>query len=356
MVSKEIIDLMNPNITQLNPFKAGEQLGNEYLKLNANENMYSISKKMKKKLFKKLFNLEPNLYPDESSLNVRKTIEQKYEIDKNKVLIDNGSTAILSLIFRLFFTQNDKVDFLVPTYPLYYTLAKIQGATINEIKYGSFEKLPYDKITKSDSKMLILVNPNAPTGTKVEIKDVEKLLKVCKNKIVLIDEAYADFSNATSLKLLNKYKNLIVVKSFSKAQALAGVRLGCCFANEKIIENLNKIRNVNNLSIYSQEIAIFTMENDFYSNNIEKINKNREWFLKKLKKLDFKTIKSYTNFILVKPPLYSDDEFYKKLKENKVLVRLLDTNTPCNIRISIGKKKDMKKILEVIKKILKEKV
>lgn len=354
-MSKDILNLINPNILKLDTFKPGEQLGNKYLKLNANENLYTFSKKNKKKLFKKLIRLKPNLYPDESSLKLRKIIEKKYGIKKNNVLIENGSTAVLSLIFRLFITDKSKIDVLVPTYPLYYNLAKIQNSKINEIEYKKLDKIPYRKIFNSESKMLILVNPNAPTGTKVSITQIKKLLDKCSDKIVLIDEAYADFSDVSVTNLVNNYKNLIVVKSLSKAQSLAGVRIGICFANKLIIKNLNKIRNINNMNIYSQEIAKFTLKRSFYFKNVEKINSNREFLQKELEKLNFKTIKSYTNFLLVKPYLFSDKEFYQKLKENKILVRLLNTNTIYNIRISIGKKKDICKLLKIIKIIIKQK-
>lgn len=341
------------NILDMHSYKVGESISKEYLKLNSNENPYTLPKKIIKKVIKDIKKIDFGLYPDESSTLVRKKAAEVFRLNPENVIVDNGSSSILSLIFRLFVHENTKAAFITPTFPYYYTLSNIQNADIVEFEWEKDLSLPMKKIKESDFDILFLPNPNAPTGHKVSNKSIEKLLKL--GKIVVIDEAYSEFSGKSGIKLLDKYKNLIIVKSFSKSQSSASLRIGFCFTNPLIIENLDKIRVINNFNIINQKFAFYILDSyDNFRKSIKKIEKNRKFLSYELEKRNFEVIKSHANFILIKPLIENGNYWYKELKKNKILTRYFPKIEEFNLRITVGKKNEVKKLLKIVDKILKK--
>ena len=339
-------------IRNMESYQVGENISSDYIKLNSNENPYRIPKKIIKKVLKDLKDINFSLYPDDFSTQVRSKAGEVFGLKSENILVCNGSASILSLIFRLFVGNNSKVALITPTFPYYNTLLKIQDANLVEFKWKKDFSLPLKEIRNTNFDILFLPNPNAPTGHRVDIKSIEKLLKL--GKIIVIDEAYYEFSGETCISLLSKYDNLIIVRTFSKSQSSASLRIGFCLANKMIIENMDKIRPINNFNIISQKLAYYILDNySSFNENIRKIKKNRTFLEKEIRKRNFEVIKSYGNFILVKP-LYKDSAFwYKKLKKRKILIRYFPKLDDFNLRISIGKRKDNKQLLNVIDTIFK---
>lgn len=338
-------------IQNMESYKVGENISNEYIKLNSNENPYIIPEKIIKNTLNDLKSINFGLYPDEMSIDVRKKAAKTFGIKKENVLVDNGSSSILSLLFRLFVNKSTKLVLITPTFPYYYTLAKIENNQPIEYSWNEDFSLPFDKIKISDFDILFLPNPSAPTGHKIKNNDIEKLLKL--NKLIVVDEAYFEFSGSSSIKLLKKYPNLIIVRSFSKSQSSASLRIGFCFAHENIIQNLDKIRPINNFNVISQKITYNILDNyKLFDKNINKIKRNRKYLYKELKQKKFEVIKSHTNFILVKPP-YKDGEFwYEEIKKNKILLRYFPKLKGFNLRVTVGRRKENKKLLKIIDNIL----
>ncbi|MBR2160099.1 MAG: aminotransferase class I/II-fold pyridoxal phosphate-dependent enzyme, partial [Clostridia bacterium] len=211
----------------------------------------------------------------------------------------------------------------------------------------------------NQNKLIVIANPNAPTGLELDKKEIELILQSNKDGIVVIDEAYVDFGGNSCVDLVDKYDNLIVVQTFSKSRSLAGGRLGFAIANEELIKDLEKIKystnpyNVNTLTQIAGVMAI--KDDEYYQNNANKIIKTREWTEKELTKMGFLVLDSKANFIFAKSDKISGNDLYLKLKEKGVLIRhfgmerIKDFN-----RITIGSIEQMEVLVNKVKEILGE--
>ena len=204
--------------------------------------------------------------------------------------------------------------------------------------------------------MIIIVNPNAPTGTEINFKDIETVLEQT-NKLVLLDEAYADFAQQSSMELLEKYDNLIVIRTFSKSQALAGLRLGIALSSKEIITELNKVRSTYNINRLTQSVIKVVFENwKLFKAPTEKLIKEREKSYNSFTKRGYRVQKSKANFLSVEvTDIYkvSAKELYEKLKERKILVRYFGGNLKNVLRVSIGLPEEMNALFIAIDKINK---
>ena len=228
-------------ILNASAYIVGKQLDyKKYIKLNANENVFPPPKCVIDDI-KKYLDSGINLYPDSDEGLVKDRIAKYLGVSNNMIILENGSAALLSLIIRATLGEGDTLTVVSPTFDLYKGLALMQGAKINEIKWDYKKKFPLDDVIHSESKIVIIPNPNAPTGISMAMKDIEYMIKNCK-KIFVLDEAYTEFSDENGLHLLKKYKNLIITRTFSKAYALAELRVGMGIASKEILDQLNKLK------------------------------------------------------------------------------------------------------------------
>ena len=244
-----IQNLIRDNIKALKPYSSARD---EYkdasagmIFLDANENP---------------FNNGVNRYPDPQQNSLKDILATQKGIDKTNILLGNGSDEILDLIFRAFCNPNkDNVITLPPTYGMYEVLANINATDVIKVNLSSEFQPQVDTILNAAtqySKIVFLCSPNNPTGNSFKADDVEKLLKEF-NGIVVIDEAYIDFSCQQSWLLrLEEFPNLIITQTLSKAYGMAGIRLGICYASQEIISILNKIKPPYNVNSLSQEKAL----------------------------------------------------------------------------------------------------
>ncbi|OIQ27525.1 MAG: histidinol-phosphate transaminase [Bacteroidetes bacterium MedPE-SWsnd-G2] len=342
----EINSLIRGNIKQLKPYaSARDEFSfnqDDSILLDANENPFETT---------------VNRYPDPYQLELKKVISKRKSVPIHNMVLGNGSDELIDLILTAFVEPNtDEVILLPPTYGMYKVRAQILGAKLVEVPLKPDFQIDVEGIltkTSENSKVLFICSPNNPSGNLIAATDVEILLKRFPG-IVVIDEAYIDFSKQASFWRKSKdYENLIILQTFSKAFGMAGLRLGMAFASSKIVNVLNKIKAPYNINSLTQSYAIKSLVD---SENILKKEVNDLLFQRKLLveeltelKMVLKIYDSETNFLLVKV----DDAFkrYNQLKENGIIVRNRSNLMHCNqcLRISIGTEVENKKLVTVLK-------
>ena len=299
-----------------------------------------------------------NRYPDNKHKNLKTVISKNRNINVNQVVFGNGTDEILDLIVRVFCNPNkDKIITLPPTYGMYNVIAKTNGVENIEIPLKSDFSIDTDKILDlktSNIKILFLCSPNNPTGNSFEINVLDNLIKKF-NGIVVVDEAYIDFSSQKSLtNLIDKYENLIITQTMSKAYGMAGIRLGMGISNNKIISYINKIKPPYNVNTLTENKALKELNKiDEIKKNIDLVLNQRMLLLTSLEKLDFveKIYKSDANFLLVK--VDNADLRYNQLLEKGIIVRNRSNQPLCQncLRITIGTKIENNSLIKTLNEL-----
>ena len=357
-----MIKFWNDKIKEIEPYVPGEQpKDKKYIKLNTNENPYSPSEKVIEKI--KSMNLKDlKLYPDPDVSKLREVIADYFskkiseKFTKEQIFVGNGSDEVLALIFMTFFNKGDKVyypDITYSFYPVYTDLFDLKEVKIPLNK--NFE-IEIDKYFGLDGH-IIITNPNAPTSIALKLNEIEKIVKNNPTQLVVIDEAYVDFGAESSVKLVNKYDNVLVVQTFSKSRSFAGMRLGYAIGSENIIEGLNRLKfsfNSYTIDRISIEAGIESFKDDnYFVKTNAKIIETREKTVKKLKELGFKVLNSSANFIFISHNKVFAGDLYKQLKDNGILVRYFAKNRIDNyLRVTIGTDEDMEIFIEKLNKLL----
>ena len=341
----------------LAPYVPGEQpKDKKYVKLNTNESPFPPSQKAQEKAIEAAKEL--NLYPDPDCTKLREDIAKLYNIDKDEIIMVNGSDEILNFAFMAYCDDKTPAAFADITYGFYPVYAKINNVPYKEIPLNDKYELNIEDYLNINSTIFI-ANPNAPTGIAIPLSSIENILSSNPNNIVVVDEAYVDFGAESAVKLINKYDNLLVTQTFSKSRSMAGARLGMGFANKKIIQDLNTIRysqNPYNVNRMTMALGIGTInDNDYTINNCATIATNREYTIEKLSELGFETLPSKANFIFTTNKMFDGEFLYKTLKEKGVLVRYFNKDRLRKyLRITIGSKEQMDILIEKLKEILEE--
>ena len=343
----EIKELIRENIKSLQPYSSArdefKEMSSAFTFMDANENPFESGL---------------NRYPDPQQNLVKEALSKIKGVSKEHILLGNGSDEVLDLIFRVFCEpKEDQVIVLPPTYGMYEVLAKM-----NDIKLITIPLLDnfqpnikkVVKIQNNITKVLFLCSPNNPTANSFDANAIEILLKEF-NGIIVIDEAYIDFSIEDSwLSRLDEFPNLIVTQTLSKAYGLAGIRLGICYASQEIISILNKIKPPYNVNQLTQDVALKALLNrDEVNNQITAITSERNQLIKDLEKLDIvdKVYASDANFLLVK--VDNANLRYEQLLNNGIVVRNRSNQMLCEncLRFTIGTKDENKKLITTLKSI-----
>ena len=344
-------------LSNLTPYTPGEQPKDmQYIKLNTNESPFPPSKAVSDAVFAESRKLQ--LYSDPKCINVRRELARVYGVDINQVIVTNGSDEVLNFAFMAFADEKSPLVFPNITYGFYPVFAEL-----NRIPYTEIPLKDDFTIDVNDyigvNKTVAIANPNAPTGIALTLEDIEKIVKSNPDNVVIIDEAYIDFGAESSVSLIDKYENLLVVQTFSKSRSMAGARLGFAIGNQKLIADLNTIRystnpyNVNRMTDAAGAAAL--QDNAYYLNNCKTIIENREWTVNQLKNLGFEVLSSKANFVFAKNNKIDGEKLYLKLKECGILVRHFTKEIICQYnRITIGTIEQMKKLIDTISLILEE--
>ena len=304
------------------------------------------------------FNNGVNRYPDPQQHKVKEMLSETKGVDKKNILLGNGSDEVLDLIFRVFCEPNvDNVITLPPTYGMYSVLANINAIENRTVLLTEYFQPKVDQILKKVdvySKILFLCSPNNPSGNSFTEGTVEELL-IKFNGLVVIDEAYIDFSEQKSwLDKLAVYPNLIITQTLSKAYGLAGIRLGVCYASEEIIHFLNSIKPPYNVNELTQQKAVERLSKiEEVKNEVIEIIQQRNFVVKELKDVSFIKIIYPTdcNFVMVK--VDNANKRYNQLIEKGIVVRNRTTQPLCDncLRFTIGTSIENTKLIKVLKEI-----
>ncbi|OKH26687.1 histidinol-phosphate transaminase [Hydrococcus rivularis NIES-593] len=341
-------------VLQTPGYVPGEQpQTNDFIKLNTNENPYPPPPEIFDALQAELPKLR--LYPDPVSTKLRKAAGAVFGVSADNIIAGNGSDDILSIAIRTFVNPGEAIAFLDLTYSLYDTLARIHGASIIEIPTDENFALS-EPIICPEAKLIFLASPNPPVGKHLNRDYLEKTCAQ-STAIVVIDEAYVDFSDENHLDFLQKYDNVIISRTMSKSYSLAGMRVGFGMASQSLIEQMNKVRDSYNLDRLSQTLATAALESHSYFQTIwQKVRRTRSRAIAALRDLEFFVFDSDSNFVLASPQWMSAAELYAQLKERKILVRYFKHPRILNyVRISIGTDEEIDRLLTAIAQIKAQK-
>lgn len=339
-------------IDAMDGYAPGEQPKDKsIIKLNTNENPYPPSPAVKE-LLSSFDYSRLRLYPDPVCSELRKTIASLCGLEEENVIAGNGSDDILTIAVRCFCDREKALLCVDPTYSLYSVLAQIQGAKCIAAPLNDDFTLP-DNLQSVNAGLLTLPSPNAPTGNSFPI---EKIKKICRDfqGVVLIDEAYADFSENNCLELVREFPNAVVSRTLSKSYSLAGVRLGFALAQTSLIDGMMKVKDSYNVNALTQAIANAALKDqEYFRETIRKIKNTRNRLAEKLDKLSFSSLPSETNFLFTSPPDGDGKKYFEFLKAKKIFVRYFPgKKTGRYVRITVGTDKEIDSLLEATREYL----
>ena len=348
--------LWKNNLRNIEPYIPGEQPKTTgIIKLNANENPYPPSPKAADALgsYPKE---QLRLYPDSQGQCLKKALAAYHHVEENQIFIGNGSDEVIAMAFLAFFNGEDPILFPDITYSFYKVWCNLFQTNYETVPLtGDFHIDPRGYHKKNGG--VILPNPNAPTGIGEGREFIEEILNHNQDVIVIIDEAYVDFGGYSSVELLKKYENLLIVQTFSKSRSLAGLRIGTAIGNPCLIDVLEAVKNAfNSYTIDSLSLvaaAASLEDTEYFRQTVNRIIHTRCWFTKELESLDFTVLPSSTNFVLASHPVAEAKALFTYLKEQNIFVRYFEQPRLDNyLRITIGTEEDMKALLEKIKEYI----
>jgi histidinol-phosphate aminotransferase len=359
-------NLIRPLVRELHPYVYGEQPKIKGLiKLNTNENPYPPSQKVLRAI-KNSTDDRLRLYPNPTAQTLREKLAKFHKCKSENIIVGNGSDELLALAVRGFVEpksnskpSNAMVQYFTPSYSLYPVLADIHGSMKNPVSLKSDFGLPQvaglkrEQVWNFNAALTFITTPNAPSGRGYKTSALEKLCRA-QNGVVILDEAYVDFSKENAMKLALKFPHIIVARTFSKAYSLCFQRVGYFVGNAELISALHKIRdsyNVNGLGQIAAEATLGDL--NYYRAYFKKIIASRELVSCELTRFGFRVFPSETNFILTQPPRFPAKEWLQKLRERNILVRWFDYPGVKNyLRITIGTEREMKTLIKAVRAIL----
>ncbi|WMI81874.1 histidinol-phosphate transaminase [Anaerotignum sp. MB30-C6] len=347
---------LSPRFAMLEAYTPGEQpRDQQYVKLNTNESPYPPSPEVIERVSREEVE-KLNRYPDPEGKILKEKLAKLYGVKKENIFLSNGSDDILNFSFMAFCDGERGVVFPEISYGFYPVYADLYHIPHLKVPLQDDFSINY-KDYCNVNKMIVIANPNAPTGLEIGLLEIEEILKSNPNHVVLIDEAYVDFGGTSAVELVGKYPNLLVCMTYSKSRSMAGARLGFAIASKEIIEDLEKIKfstnpyNINRLTLVAGEAAIDS--DDYYKENVKRIIDIREKTVVELKKLDFTVLDSKANFVFVENPKISGGELYAELKKKGVLVRHFEKDKIQDfVRVTIGTEDQMEVFLQKTAEIL----
>ncbi|MEW6096812.1 MAG: histidinol-phosphate transaminase [bacterium] len=347
----ELESLVKENIKTLKPYELPDI--SCPIKLDAMENPYDLPDEIKELVKEKITGF--NRYPDPQANDLRNTIALYLGLDKEEILVGNGSDELILYILLSF--KSNQVVFPTPTFAMYRILAQIANSTSTGVPLKDGFELNDEeilKVTKDTPSIVFIAYPNNPTANCFSKEKVLRIVEESKG-LIIIDEAYFEFSKETFLPLINSYDKVIILRTFSKAFGLAGLRIGYLIANQAVVSELFKVKLPYNLNSFSQAVATCAMENFRYllQPQINKIMVQRERLYSFLKGIDgIIPYPSDANFILFKTLNIPANTLFSDLVEEGILIRNLSEEGIANcLRVTIGSEVENNIFMEKIDKI-----
>ena len=291
---------------------------NGEIRLDTNTNVLGSNPAAEKYLAENRWDL--NGYPNTYSNGLREALGELYGLDKDNFIAGNGSDEMLDVTFKTFTNWGDNSVVPVPSYTLYDYFVEMNGGKAHEVDLTEDFQLDVDEIVKQDAKVAIMPSPNNPTGNCFRQKDIEEILSRF-NGIVVVDEAYAEYADDAMIRRVDEFDNLVVLRTFSKAYAMAALRVGYAAANRKLADMMMRVKIPYSLNMVSEGAAIAAVKDqDFIRRSVEMVREQRPKLDAGLRKLGFETFPSDSNFILARAPI-DHKELVQGLKERGVLIR-----------------------------------
>ena len=346
------------NIRKVTPYVPGEQPQKEnMIKLNTNENHYPPSKKVeeiKNKMDMEIF----RLYPDSNVTPLVKALSKYHNIKEDQIFVGVGSDDVLAMSFMTYFNSDKPILFPDITYSFYDVWAKMLGIPYVQLPLNdSFEIVKEDYFRENGG--IVIANPNAPTSIALGVDKIEEIVAANQESVVIVDEAYVDFGAQSCLPLIEKYDNLLVVRTFSKSRSLAGMRIGYAMGNAALIAALNDVKQSFNSYTMNQTAIAFGVasveDNAYFKESVQKIISTREWFSREMKELGFHFGDSKANFLFVTHETASAKDIFEAAKQKDIFFRFFDKPRINNyLRITIGTDEQMQKVIAFLKEYLKK--
>ncbi|GAB6159743.1 histidinol-phosphate transaminase [Howardella ureilytica] len=353
------MDNWKDNIRRVDPYVPGEQpKGDGIIKLNTNENPYTPALGVVNAL-KDLSDMNGDIlrkYPDPDASVIIESIAKYHKVNRENVFVGVGSDDVLATAFLTFFNSDKPIIFPDITYSFYKVWADVY-------------RIPYEEIPLSDDFTvnigdynrecggIVIANPNAPTGVVLPLEDIETIVKNNRDVVVIIDEAYIDFGGESALKLIDKYENVLVTRTFSKSRSLAGLRLGYAMGSKELISAMLDVKfSINSYTINAPTLisASESIEDEtYFRETVAKIVYTREEVIRELESRDFEVLPSSANFIFAKHKVKPAELIFEELKKRNIYVRYFKKPRIDNyLRITIGTEEEMEIFLEVIDSVI----
>ncbi|MHC4751738.1 MAG: histidinol-phosphate transaminase [Planctomycetota bacterium] len=333
------------NIEKVKGYEPGFQPKEaDVIKLNTNENPYPPSPEFSVERLRR--------YPDPIGDEFRQAAAEVHGVSPENIMCCNGGDDLLTIAFRAFCDENRPVAYPVPTYSLYPVLAKLQNCEAFEVPFDSEFNLPV-KLTKTNAALTIVCNPNAPSGSFVSVGEMASLADELSG-VLLVDEAYVDFSDENCAGLVKDFDNVIILRSMSKGYGLAGLRFGYAIAPADLISGLMKVKDSYNVDAVAIAVATAAIKDqEHFRQTTEKVKKARDLLTAQLRALKFEAPRSYSNFVLAESKDQNAGDIYDKLVQRNIYIRYFDLPGLENkLRITIGTDEQNDRVILALKEIL----
>ena len=343
------------SVKRLQPYVPGEQPKlSSLIKLNTNENPYPPSPKVDAAL-SSFASAQLSLYPDPNSLQLKQAIAAEFSVQQDQVFVGNGSDEVLAHAFAAFFKNKSAICFPDISYSFYPVYCQLFDIAFNTIALDNDFSIDINDYPDACGG-IIFPNPNAPTGKFLALDQVVELARRHPDVVVIVDEAYVDFGGESAISLVQDYANILVVQTFSKSRALAGIRLGYAIGHADLIEALERVKNSFNsypVNRLSEAAALASLsDSEYFQQACQRVIATRVATVAALQDLAFEVLDSKANFLLVKPPCDAA-ELFAALRQKNIIVRYFDKpRINAYLRISIGTDEEMQSLLDAIKQFL----
>ncbi len=353
MIRPNAQPLIRPSVASLHPYVPGEQPhGEGWIKLNTNENWFVAPGVLHAVAAAATSDLRR--YPDAACSDLRTRLEARYGVPSARTICGNGSDEILTLLIRACAGEGDRIAYADPSYSLYETLAQIQNAAPVPVPMGPQWELPVDDLIAIDAPLTLVASPHAPSGTAFALADLERLAAGVTG-VVAFDEAYVDFGGVSALAFIDRYPNVVVVRTMSKAFGLAGVRLGYAFGSAEVVDALYRIKDSYNVDRLAQVAGCAALDawDEYAAVNRATVTRRDAVADTLRNRFGWHVWPSAANFVLATPENADAEVIALRLKEERILVRhFARPRLGRSLRISIGSGPEMDRFLDVLGSIV----
>jgi histidinol-phosphate aminotransferase len=343
------------NIRRVVPYVPGEQPKvQNVIKLNTNENPYGPSPRVNG--IKENMN-DLRLYPDPAASDLINELAAYHGVEPSQVFVGVGSDDVLAMSFLTFFNSDKPILFPDITYSFYDVWADLFRIPYERPALDEAFRLVKEDYYRENGG-IVFPNPNAPTGIYEDLSNVEDIIKHNQDSIVIVDEAYIDFGGESALSLIDKYENLVVVRTFSKSRSMAGLRIGYAISNTELIKALNDVKYSYNSYTMNRPSILLGVESikddEYFKSTVAKVTATRERFVKNIYELGFTCLPSSANFVFATHNSIPAKDIFEAAKANNIFVRYFDKPRINNyLRITIGTDEEMDRFVEFLGEYVK---